>query len=141
MANLRRIFGTDSGAESAGVWFDYDLGDGSPPVRVKVARAGGSNEKMSRVADAKWKPYRRQLALDALDPKTEKRITAEIYAESVILDWENVEGDDGKPLPFTKENVVEALLALPDFFAEVVRQSSRIANFRALDREEDAKNS
>ncbi len=138
--SLYKIFRTDEAAEREGVWLEYATADGKPPARIKIARAGGSNARYGRVFEAKTKPYRRQMQLGTLDDKTSERLYAELYAETVVLAWENVEDEQGAKLPFTRENVVKILTDLPELFADVRLQANRLAPFRAVEREADSGN-
>ena len=82
-----------------------------------------------------------QVELGELDDKTDLRITAEAYAEAVIIGWRGVKDHQGRELPFTKENAVKLLTDLPELFADIRGQAKDIANFRKAAIEADAKNS
>lgn len=141
MKSLYEQFKTDEKVEKDGVWIEYALGTDAPPARIKVARAGGSNSKYNRIFEAKAKPYRRQLAAGTLDEKTSTRIYAEVYADSVVLAWENINGPDGKPMEFTRDNIIKLFTDLPELFDDVRAQASRIAAFRSqIATEEDSGN-
>jgi hypothetical protein len=139
--SLHQVFKTDSTAETEGVWIEEPSGDASKPARFKIARAGGSNRKYQRIWDLKTKPFRRLMDLGQLDDATSDRIYAEVYAEAVVLGWENVTDAEEKGLPFTKDACVALLLELPELFADLRVQANRLAPFRADIREEDRKNS
>ena len=140
MSGLYSAFKTNDGLETQGVWVDYATG-GEKPARFRIARAGGSNRKYGRILDAKTKPVRRLMEIGALDDVVSDRLHAEVYAESVILGWEDVTDEQGADLPFTKENCVKLLLDLPDLFRDLRSMATSLALFRAeVDREEDRKN-
>lgn len=129
-------FSTDPDLEAgSGVALDY--GDAG---KITIHRAGGANRKFSTVLDAKLKPYRRQIENGTLDDKIAERVLAEAYAEAVIIGWSGVSGRDGKPLAFTKANVVGLLTDLPDLFADIKAQATRVSNFRRAAVEADAGN-
>lgn len=139
MAKLASIFGTNQQLEKEGVWIEIQDPGAGEPARIKIARAGGTNDKLAKVADEKWKPYRQLLTRGLVPPDVERKVIAEIYAESVVLDWQNVEDEDGHPIPFTPAACAAMMLALPDFLSQVMIEAKRLDNFRAEERASDTK--
>jgi hypothetical protein len=142
------VFETDGGLEVNGVWIDY--GD----FRILIASAGQGNKSYVRYAEKKLKPVRRALEVGAVDMARQQGIMADIYAKTIILGWETIhgKGDDtkmktgiedknGKIVPFTKENVITALKALPRLFLDLQEQASSLATFRKEETDEEGKNS
>jgi hypothetical protein len=141
------VFETDEDLETNGVWIDYG------EFRVKIASAGQGNKNYVRYAEKKLKPVRRALEAGALSNKRSQAIMADIYARTVILDWEIQDGDEenkmvqgiedknGKVIPFTEENVEITLKNLPRLFMDLQEQASSLANFRKEELEGDTKNS
>lgn len=136
-------FQTDSDLEKTGVVIDY----GS--FRVLVARAGGSNTDFMRVLTAKTKPHRRAIQTDTMDPKLAQAIEREVFAETVIKDWETeadggwvrgIESPDGGLLDVTVDNLVRTFENLPDLYTDLKEQANKVALFRKKELEEDAKN-
>lgn len=154
---LFAAYGTDVNLEKTGVVFTPDSS-----TAITLARAGGSNVKFQAVLDAKIKPHRRAIEAGTLDPKLDRRMMAEVYADTVVKNWETLVGDklvqgiEADPnatagtyshdidksglVPFNRQNVVATLLALPDLFGDLQRESQRVGNFLTEQREEDAKN-
>lgn len=130
--SLYKQFKTDENCEKNGIWLEYSHSDDNgKPVRIKIARAGGSNIKYLKTLEMKSKPYRRQLQNDTLDITVADEMLKEVYADSVILGWENVTDDKGVELPFNRINCLKLLSDLPDLFADIREQSTRAALFRA----------
>lgn len=137
---LQKQFATDKSLEQKGLVVDY--GD----TRVRVARAGGANQRFARVLDAKTRPLRRAIAAGSLDEERGSQILMEVFAETVVLGWET-RGEDGewRPgiasedageepgelLPVTAENMVRVFRHLPDFFEDLRQQAQSSALFRA----------
>lgn len=146
--SMYKDFQTDRNMETSGIYLDY----GS--FRVKIARAGGANDKYRRVLEAKTKPYRRAIATDTMNEALGQRLFRESFAEAVILDWEvkvtgsdgdimwqqGIEAPDGSILPFNIPNVVTTFTNLPDLFSDIREQANKVALFRAASLEEEAKN-
>lgn len=136
-------FETDPNMEQEGVFLDY--GD----FRVRIAHAGQGNSKYVKYAEKKLKPVRKAMEAGALGNERSMAIMIDIYAESIILDWQVRNGDDwksgieardGSVLPFTRENVENTLRALPNLFLDIQQQAQSIANFRRADLEGEAGN-
>lgn len=140
--SLYKTFKTSGDLEKTGIYLQYGFVDDDPerPIRILIARAGGSNTKFARILEAKTKPYRRAIQTETMDPKMADNIFREVYAESVVLGWDNVSDVDGVALPFSKENVVKVFTDLPDLYADVREQANKAALFREAVLEEDAKN-
>ena len=138
------MFGTDKDLEKTGIDIDYG------PFIVTVARAGGANTAFNNYLKQAMKPYRRQVENDMMSDEVAKKVMAEAYAATVILNWRTrksasevvagVQQADGTIKPFSKEVVAETLLALPDLFSDLQEQAQKITNFRKADLVGDAKN-
>lgn len=133
--NLYKTYKADETTEKDGIDLQY-----GPDCKIRIARAGGSNARFGKLLGDKLKPYRRQIDNGTMDDAVAAKIMAEVYADCVILSWSGVEDADGKPLSFTKENVVKLLTDLPELFRDIQEQAGKVSNFKAAEREEDAKN-
>lgn len=136
MTNPYKMFKTDKDLE-AGKGIDLDYGDFS----ITIHRAGGANQKYSKVASVKLKPLARQIQNGTADPEAVRRAMAEIYAEAVIIGWKGVRDEKDAVMKFSKENCVKFLVDLPDLFDDIQREADRVSNFRSSEIEADAKNS
>lgn len=150
--SMYKLFKTDTNLEKGGIIIDY--GD----FRVTIARAGGANKRFAKMLEAMTKPYRRAMQTDTMDNEKAIDIMREVYANAVILLWEvrvptgkdgkdeykwikGIEAPDGAdPLPYTKENVADALRALPDLFMDLQEQAAKVSLFRETILEDEAGN-
>jgi len=137
------IFETDEDLENAGIWLDY--GD----FRIKVASAGQGNKKYVRYAEKALKPIRRAMQAGAVSNERSMAIMSDIYAKTIVLDWQvkgeegwkaGIEGREGEVLPFNKDEVQKVFEALPNLFIDVQEQANSISNFRKAEIEEDSGN-
>lgn len=137
------IFETDEDLENTGIWLDY--GD----FRMKIASAGQGNKKYVRYAEKALKPIRRAMQAGAVSNERSMAIMSDIYAKTIVLDWQvkgdagwkpGIEGRDGEVLPFNKEEVQKVFEALPNLFIDVQEQANAISNFRKAEIEEDSGN-
>lgn len=136
-------FQTNDDLEKGGVVIDY----GS--FRVLIARAGGANTDFMRVLAAKTKPHRRAIQTETMDPNLAQAIEREVYAETVVKNWETmvdgewkqgIESPDGGLLPVTVENIAMTFENLPDLYFDLKEQANKVAIFRRQEMEDDAKN-
>lgn len=141
MSNLYKNFKTESNLETGGILVQYGLDSKGQPVRFKIARAGGANKAFTRQLERVTKPYRRQIQAGSLDNDLGDRLYRDVFVDTVLLGWENVEGPDGQPLPFNRENAIKLFTDLPDLFADLREQAGNIALFREVVLEEDLGNS
>lgn len=137
-------FQTDPDMESKGVIVDY--GD----FRVRLTHAGQGNVRYVKYAEKMMKPVRRAMESGALGNERSLSIMSEIYAKTIIVDWQvrdgidkwktGIEGQNGEILPFNEENVLLTLKALPNLFLDLQQQASSMANFRRGELENESGN-
>lgn len=142
MGGFRKSFATDEKYEREGIVLDY--GDGR---KLRIARAGGANKRYQTVLEKVAQPFRRAIEAKAIPAEKSDEILREVFAKSIVLGWEGVTQDDldgsgsNQPAPFTVDNCIAFLKALPDVFMEVREQAASAALFRSLVDEDAGKNS
>lgn len=129
------LFETDALMETGGIWIDYGSG-----IRFLVARSGGANTKFAQVLEFKMRPYRRQLDNGSMDNDVANKILMEAFIESALLKWEGVTDREGNALDYSKDNAIELFTEMPDLFNDLREQSSRMANYRTAEVEDDLGN-
>lgn len=138
------VFETDEDLETSGIWLDY--GD----FRVKIASAGQGNKKYVKYAEKALKPVRKAMQAGALSNERSIAIMSDIYAKTIVLDWEVIEAGkpkkgieqrDGKIAPVNYDTVRQVFIDLPNLFIDIQEQANSIANFRKAELEEEAGNS
>lgn len=140
MSNLYSQFATDKKAESEGIVLSYGMNSHDEPIEIRIARAGGANQRFAKVFEAKIRPVKRQMQTETLDQKVADKLLVETYAEAIVLGWTGVEDRDGNAMTFSKENVVKLFTDLPDLFRDVQEASQKSALFREDILETDSKN-
>lgn len=130
-------FKTDTALEDEGVWTTIDA---SSDAQIRIARIG--NRRYREAMARRLKPYRRALRAGTLDDSVTERITAEVLAETVLLDWRGVTAD-GAPLPYSRDAARDLLLdpAYRDFRDLVVELAGELDLYRERDLEAAEKNS
>jgi hypothetical protein len=130
-------FKTDSNKVADGVWFWYSKNsDGSVPgfllsrstrQNIRYAKAIREYQERYNVSD-----------VHQLDEAEAERSMLELFVDSVLLSWQNVQPeDDGVELPYTRENALR-LLGNSDWFDlynDLTVKASKAENFRVAKRE------
>lgn len=138
--SLYKQFETDRSIEKAGVILNYGPNSKGKDIEIRIARAGGANDTYLKRLEAKSKPHRRSIQHETIERVQLENIVKEVYAETVVIGWENVEDRDGNDMPYTKDNVLKLFADLPDLYADIQQQAQSAALFRLSIREADAKN-
>jgi len=130
-ASLYDKFDTDKKAEAdVGIVLDY-----GEAGKIRIHRAGGANQRFKNYTTATLKPFTRQINTGTMDEETSRKLTAQIYAKTIIIGWEGVVGRDGEPLEFNEENVAKLLLDLPELFDDIQRAAQDASLFRSTETE------
>ncbi|MFX4220699.1 MAG: hypothetical protein ACMVO3_06715 [Thalassobaculum sp.] len=129
-------FKTDTALEDEGVWTTIDA---ASDAEIRIARIG--NRRYRETMAKRLKPYRRALRAGTLDDSVTERLTAEVLAETVLLDWRGLTVD-GAPLPYSRETARDLLLdpAYRDFRDLVVELAGELDLYRERDLEDAEKN-
>ena len=128
-------FKADTALEDEGVWTTVDAASG---CRLKIARIG--NRRYRETMARRLKPYRRALRAGTLEDQVTEKITAEVLAETVLLDWQGLERE-GNPVTYSGA-AAAAILADPaykDFRDLVVELASDQEAYRQRDIEDAEK--
>lgn len=122
---------TDEELETGGVWLRFPEGR-----KICIRRAGGANKKYLRLAQTAIKPYKRQIERGTMDPDDTNRVMREVYAKTIVTEWEGINDAEGAAVPCTVENVVGFFDAFPEIFTEVLENATEMANFAEREIEE-----
>lgn len=134
---------TDEDMEKNGVWLNFGK------FRVLAARAGGANKRFAKVIEVKSRPYQRAIKTDTMPHDVSNKLMREVYAETVVLDWETQTKSGewkkaivipGEVLPVTKANIIRAFEELPEIFLDLQDQVGKLSNFRRAQLESNAGN-
>lgn len=123
--NLDKMFKTEKSLEADGIWFDI-----SETTGFKLKRFGGhNNPRVKELMNRLYKPYARMIENNTLAPEKETEITARIFIMTSMTDWKGVE-IDGKEVPFSVEEAVKLMIALPELYEALYKHASDFQNFK-----------
>ncbi len=135
---LRSQFGTDRKAEREGKWFEIEAAknkDGTVPG-FKMARMSANNPAYQAAMERLYKEHGFSIENDTLGNETARPIILKVFADTVLLDWRNVQpNDDGVNQPFTQENVIALMDDMPDLYEVLAKEAKKLGNFQARELE------
>lgn len=131
---------TDPNKEKDGVQLEYGLNSKKEPITFLVAREGGRNIQYQKVAEHIFKPYRRQIQHNQIDPEVLEDLLAQVYSKAVVKGWTGVEDENDNPLPFNEANVKKLLSDLPVVFDAIKEVARDYNQFLLESLEDEAKN-
>lgn len=114
-----------------------------------LARSGGANKKFQKLFERLSRPHRRQVDNGTLDSVVAERLMREVYAKTVVLKWETLQGEewvegieleDGSIVPATPDVLAGVFEDLPDAFTQIMEDAKSTSYFRLEGMEEDAGN-
>ena len=111
-------------------------------LRIKTRGAQNKDWRKLAVKLTSAVPRSRRGADGSLAPEDNDKILAVLLRDTAILDWEGLEDEDGKPLPYSKEQANEYLTnpETRDFFDAALFAANNVARQRKQAVEADAKN-
>lgn len=134
MSNVYETFGSSEDLEKDGVWVDIE------GMKFKIARAGGGNTEFAKILRKKVSPFKRAIESDKLPEVQAKKLMREVFVDTVLKGWENVNGPDG-PIVYSRENALKLMEDLPNLQMEIQRKADMFETFQKEVTESEEKNS
>lgn len=136
--SLKKKFKTDAKLARDGTWFDVTDNKDGTKCRVKLRRSGRGNPKWG----VAFREHTKDHDMENVSPEQDEVITANIFAEANVADWEHMQpDDDGVELPFSTE-AATTLLTDPDWVDLLKDWQSKAGSLTPFQgkREDEAKN-
>jgi hypothetical protein len=128
---------SDPIATEQGEWVDNipEMGD----LRLKVRGIGNADWRRIQMKLIDAVPRAKRTGT-RIDPEEIDKITTICLHQACLLDWENLNGDDGKPLSFSRDFALE-LLSKPQYrkFREAVVWAATVVGEQTAVKIEDQK--
>lgn len=138
--SLYNQFGTDTKLETEGADITFAANDDGTIPTFRVARMGGANKRYLAALSRKTRSVTTAIRNGTLSDEQAKKISLEVFIETVLLGWSNIYDRTGNPIPFTQHNANVLFNELPDLYDEIVRQAGSLTTFQTAELEEIAKN-
>lgn len=129
MAKLN-VLRTDTKKVSEGVWVDYTCG-------IRLLIAGIRNNRYKAALESVLKPHMNRIHNGLMGPEERLNLIKPAVAQFILLNWENVDGDDGKPLPYSWQKALDAFNdpQMEEFYHFVIETATTAEIFRVQELE------
>lgn len=128
-----KSFQTDESKENEGVWVPVEK-----DVAIKIARA--FNKHFVQRYRNLPRAVQKRIQDGTISSRRDEEVFCELLAETVVVDWKGFT-DDGKLVPFSRDNAEKFLLKYKEFRAFAWELANDMALFKLEENEDDAKNS
>lgn len=109
--SLKGKFKTSARMVEEGVWFDVTTNSDGSKCRVRLRRSGRGNRRWM----VAFRDKTAGLDTENLTPEEDEAITAAVFADACVVDWDNLQPeDDGNNLAFSTEAALK-ILSDPDW--------------------------
>lgn len=140
---LYQTFQTNREAETSGRWFEL-VGvvnaDKTVP-KFRMRRMGSTNPEYQAAIERVASEMKQAVELDTLTEDIAGPIMRQVFVDTVLVGWENVEGKDGNKIQFSPEAAFTLFEDLPDLYLVLVAEAKKLSNWRAKEVEAVAKKS
>lgn len=113
--------------------------DGTVPTFV-LARMGPMNKRYQKTLERVTQPFKRQLELQTIDPKKADELVMQVFVNSILMSWTDVQNEKGEAIAFNADNAIQLFVQLPDLYFELQKAAQNAALYRLDEIEESAKN-
>ncbi len=118
--SLYTTYGSNPDFENDGVWYKATTTEDGREVKFLLARMGGANKRYEIAAENAAKPFRRSIRKDTIRSEKAREINMSAFVNGCLLDWQNVDDENGEPIEFNKVNASALLKKLPDLYEDLV---------------------
>lgn len=133
-------FETDAKAEAEGKWFNFPQNkDGTKPGFL-LARMSRTNPRYQASLEAVGKTFKTEIKLDVLTEDLAYEPMLEVFLDTILLGWRNVQNKNGEEIPFSKANAKELFEKLPALYDTLREQATSLSNFRNTEVETNSPN-
>ena len=134
ISKLKKKFATSERLSQQGVWItcnlDEDPDDHAKPIRFLLARQGRTNRKWASQASRVYREQKRRIDAGLMSDKESLERTIRIFCNTVLLDWEGVEDDNGTPIPYNAEIAFKLLTECDGLYDYLSEESQELSNFQ-----------
>lgn len=123
-----------------GIPVEFEVNEDGTVPTIMLARAGAGNKKFTQELERVRKPHQRRIDAGLVSDEEMETFFLKTFAKVAITGWQNVNDEEGKPLPYSYENALNLITELPELYQELVQKSIERDNYRSYRLEEDLKN-
>lgn len=129
MAKLN-VLRTDTKKVTNGVWVDYTCG-------IRLLIAGIRNSRYKAALESILKPHMNRIHNGLMGPEERLNLIKPAVARFILLGWENVDGEDGKPLPYSYQEALKVFSdpQMEEFYHFVIETATTAETYRVQELE------
>lgn len=125
---IKSIFTTDKAKEMNGIWHDIGPEENGKTPKLLIARE--NNDNFVKLIRRLMNPYKTRAQRKNLGVKKAEEIMCKALSETILLDWKNLEEEDGSKIVYSIEKAYELLSTMNDFKALVISLSEDMDAYR-----------
>lgn len=133
-------FKTSKFAETEGVDVRFKANSDGTIPSFRIARMAKSNPKYLKAVEARTKPHRKDIIEKAITNEIAEEINLDVFCDAVLIGWENIVGEDGRVIPYTRDDAKKLMTELPDLYEILKEKAEDIDNFLSSNLVSEAKN-
>lgn len=130
--SLFKQYATNQTKEQTGVAIEFGTNEDGTVPTFYLSRMAKANKRYSKAMELKFRPHQRAIQSKTLSDDLANRLMLEVFVESVITGYENIQDENGKAIT-TNEGVIDLFTKLPDLHAELEENAKDISLFRDED--------
>ena len=130
IGRLKKRFATDKNLSREGVWIDIDIEDGGKVMGFKIACLGRANRKWASEASRVYRAHKRKIDAGLMSDDESIERSLRVFCNTVLIDWRNVEDEDGQPIDYTPEEGFKVLSECDKLYDYLLEESQEISNYQ-----------
>ncbi len=138
--SLYNQFATDKQAEVDGVWVEYGANEDGTIPAFKISRMSKANKKYTKALEKATRPHRRAIELETMNNDLAERLFMEVFVDTVLLDWKNIQGRDGSEIKLSKDEAMKLFVELPELYDDLQEKAKKASLFREEALEDESGN-
>jgi len=138
--SIYKQFKTSKAHEEEGIVVRFKANDDKTIPSFKIGRACRSNVKWAKTFEAKTRPFKEDIDNKSISEEVANKLNIEVFVDSLLQGWENIQRPDGKPLVYNRENAIKLFMDLPELYETLNAKASDVANFLEANIKEYEKN-
>lgn len=147
--SLRKNYKTDKKAELDGVSVVIGINEyNDKPMSIILSRISPTNKRYTKALQEATKPYEAAMQADTMDVDLGNKIFRQVFAETILLGWDNIplsditdnDDDNNKVAEFSVDNAMALFDLMPEAFEKWDAMARKAATFRAKAMDNAAKN-
>lgn len=128
--SLFDTFATNAKAEAEGRWFNFPANTDKTVPGFLLARMSRTNPKYQAAVERVGRTFKTEMKLDILSEPMAFEPMLEVFCDTVLLGWRNVQQKDGTVIDYTRENAIRLMTTLPALYDVLREHANSLSAYR-----------